>query len=225
MRKQILHFFAIFLGLSAITVLLLCSILLPQITCSMFRASNQNLEQCERKAVQSAMEIENAQFDTVYSVRISYPFHKEETFIFVPYMCGDIKNVPTAGGVPWSYTVGIVAMLWRGDKQIYLKTVEIEDAELSVKADANTVIASEGMESNYVREFQEHFRVSEDNYSASIDRVDYAITKDSATSPNLACSCDILWEGKCVVPRSYLLPSTAINFSVDGNYAYINNVM
>ena len=209
------------------TIIILCSILQPQMTCRILSANNQDLERSELKAVQSAMEIENVYFDTVYSIHISYPFQKEERFVFVPYIYGNIKNVPTAGAVPWNYTVGIVAILWRGDKQIYLKTIKVEDAKISVKADANTVIGYEGMESNYVREIENNFRLSlsEDSCSGFIDRIDYVMTRDSTINPNLTCNCNILWEGKCIVPRSGLLPSMAVGFSVDGNYGYINNVM
>lgn len=222
MKKRALYIFG---GLVfCLAILFLCGMLQPHTTCTVSSVGSSNLGQFEEQGMQAAESIDGAAFNTLYTVRISRLFSRDEVFVFVPYVCGDISPVPTVGSVPWNYTAGIVAMRWRGDQQMSLSEIQIKDANLIVTADSNTVLNLEKMTSSCSWQFPSQFSVSEENHSASVYVGSDAMVKASPVEPDSNRSCAIRFEGSCVVPHSYFGPFTMVDFCVDTDISYINNV-
>lgn len=210
---------------SCLAALFLCSVLQPKVTYTVSDADSLSLGQYEAQVKQAVERIDGASFDTLYTIRTTRIFGKDEVFVLIPYVCGDITSVRTAGSFPWNFTAGVAAMRWRGGKEVSLREIEIKDAKLMVTADPNTAFPLyAGMPSNHGWEFPSQFPVAAEEHSASVCVECSAVTRTSTVEPNANCSCEMHFEGVCAVPHSCFSPLTMVDFCVDTDLPYINNV-
>lgn len=184
--------------------------------------AGQSYRAYEAEALEAVREIDGAVYSTMYSIDLSYPLRREETYVLIPYLRQDVGAVPTAGSASWSYEVGVLALRWRSERQIPMKEIIFQDAALSITADSNTALQLDGP--HFHRDIWGTFAVSKENHTASRFIECSAVTKESAKEQNAVRVCVVQWEGTCGVSR-FPGPVLAAQFQVASEADYINNVV
>lgn len=161
-------------------------------------------------------------FDTIHSVTVSYPIGRDTTYVFIPYLRGNIRDVGTAGSSNWTCEYGAVVMAWRGGKKIEVKKLHF-DANFTTTADDNTVLNLEWpSQSTHVT--GSRYDVHAEENRVSLWDSHRAATIDSTLEENKPCAATLRWEGECAVPRTLFKPAVGVQFSVEAQLPYVGNV-